>query len=119
MTRVFNLQREPETGELLAIGKSERPYRFDEIRRAEAALARGDRRAWSLIVDVDVSLDSDGRPVSAELLRYLRDRLRRAGWPARASRLRRLQRWQREVALRQSWRAERGPRAQGDGSLEV
>lgn len=115
MSRVFNLQRDPETGELFAIGKSERPYRFDEVRRAEAALARGEWFARATLIDVDLSVDEDGRPISAELLAYLRERLRRVGWPARATRLRRLLRWQREVAMRRMWRAER----QGDGSLEV
>lgn len=119
MTRVFNLQREPETGELFAIGKSERPYRFDEVRRAEAGLARGDRVARATLIDLDLSLDDDGRPISAELLGYLRERLRRAGWPARATRLRRLQKWEREVAMRRIWRAECGARPQGKGSLEV
>ncbi len=129
MTRVFNLQREPETGELFAIGKSERPYRFEAVRRAEAGLARGDRFARATLIDLDLSLDEDGRPISAELLAYLRDRLRRAGWPARATRLRRLQKWEREVAMRRTWRGECATNrhtspanpttSQGGGSLEV
>ncbi len=40
MKRVFNLQRDPDSGELFAIGKSALPYAFDEIRAFEAERSR-------------------------------------------------------------------------------
>ena len=45
MRRVFNLQRDPDSGDLYAIGKSDRPYAFDEVCAFERAAATGDLRA--------------------------------------------------------------------------
>ena len=45
MRRAFNLQRDPDSGELFAIGKSDRPYAFDEVRALEQAAEAGDARA--------------------------------------------------------------------------
>ena len=105
MRRVFNLQRDPDTGEMFAIGKSERPYSFAEVHAAEQEFDRGDAAAVAVLIDVDLELDEYGVPLALEQVAAVKKRARLVGWPARAAGLRRKHQWERERALRRPWRA--------------
>jgi hypothetical protein len=105
MTRVYNLQRDPDSGELFAIGKSDRPYSFDEVRALEAGLLRGDRLARASLIDLDLGLDDDGEPAAPETVAARKKRARLSGWPPRASAYRRKLAWERTRMQRRQWRS--------------
>lgn len=119
MTRIYNLQRDPASGEYFAIGKSDRPYSADEVSRLEARVDDGDVLARAAMVDLDLSVDRFGHPLPPERVEAARRRARELGWPARASTLRgvpawpresataRKARWERDRALRRTWQSVR------------
>ncbi|MBK9035106.1 MAG: hypothetical protein IPL61_28225 [Myxococcales bacterium] len=102
---MFNLQRDPDTGEMFAIGKSDRPYSFAEVQAAEQEFDRGDPATVAVLIDVDLELDRYGVPLPPEQVAAVKKRARLVGWPAQASGLRRKHRWERERALRRPWRS--------------
>lgn len=94
MRRVFNLQRDPDSGELYAIGKSDRPYAFDEVCAFERAAATGDLRAAAALIDLDLERDRHGVPLGLDALALAKQRARAAGWPPRASAFKRKRAWE-------------------------
>ncbi|MEZ4399014.1 MAG: hypothetical protein R3B06_03300 [Kofleriaceae bacterium] len=105
----MNLQRDPATGELFAIGKSGRPYTVAEVRGLIDGAAAGDPAAAASLIDVDLAVDRHGVRLSPDGLALAKRRARLGGWPPRASAHRRKRAWEQERALRQSWRSRVGP----------
>ena len=118
MGRIYNLQRDPESREYFAIGKSDRPYSMGELNELEARAAQGDVLAIAALIDVDLGLDRFGEPLPPMIATAAQRRAFYRGWPPRASRLRgspawppvgphpRKARWERDRALRRTWQSE-------------